>query len=65
VFFTFAHEALDMADHQGKGPASNEGRVEKNTSRATENSSGKSGSSQKVSDIQQQTRDQARKTLGK
>ncbi len=46
-----------MSDHQGKGPPTNEGRVEKNTSRPAENST--------VTQLQQQTKDQIRKTTGK
>ncbi len=46
-----------MSDHQGKGPPTNEGRVEKNTSRPAEN--------KPVEQQQQQTNDQIKKTLEK
>lgn len=50
-----------MADHQGKGPVSNEGRVEKNTSRPAENKP----ASKQVAAQGGDTRDKIKKTLGK
>ncbi|HND51582.1 MAG TPA: hypothetical protein PLV92_04265 [Pirellulaceae bacterium] len=50
-----------MSDNQGKGPATNEGRVEKNTSRAAENKQ----TSKQVANQQQETRDKIKKTFGK
>lgn len=41
-----------MSDYQGKGPVTNEGRVEKNTSRPAENKSGntKTNTQERVAD---------------
>jgi hypothetical protein len=57
-----------MSDKQGKGPYSNDGRVEKNTSRASETgNAGSKYSTEKVNkaitDVKDQTRDKIKKRL--
>lgn len=41
---------MSLNDYQGKGPVTNEGSVEKNTSRATENKPSGNNTPQRVSD---------------